>query len=220
MNSILELVKNVCETVRDGNTTPITFKKLIGQTRRAFRDFELDLQIKTKKEHTLEPSEFFVMAYYDAEDDFNNETPIEVVVHYNFTDLDLFSGNQITDFLVQIYDATVHEYRHRQQSLKRQCQVFSDNDHSPYKQYLADPDELDAYALSIAVELLRTIGRSRAKRNLCRISILSKLRQGPYYVSPNLYSYITHFGLSPLTKRLAKKVYKHLETLDTDHIFV
>jgi hypothetical protein len=219
MNSILERTNVACQSVREMNPNPITFKKLIGQTRRLFKENDLDILIRTKKENTLDSSEFYIMAYYDAEDDYDNETPIEVVVHHKFADTDKFSENQITDFLVQIYDAVVHEYRHRQQSVKRQYKTFSNHDQSPYKQYLKDPDELDAYALSIAIDLIRTIGPHRARRNLTRISLLSKMRQGPMLVSANLNAYIVHFGLNKMTKKLSKKVYKHLETLDARQIF-
>lgn len=219
MNSILERVNTVCHSVRDTNSNPISFKKLVGQTRRLFKEHDLDLVIKTKKENSLETSEFYVMAYYDAEEDFNNETPIEVIVHHKFSDADKFSVNQITDFLIQIYDAVVHEFRHRQQSIKRSYQTYSSHDQSPYKQYLKDPDEVDAYAFSVAIELLRTIGRQRARRNLSRMSVLAKMRQNSNYVSVNLHAYVSNFGLNKLTKKLAKKIYKHLETVDNDQIF-
>ena len=214
MNSVLERVNAVCCAVRDSNKTPISFKKLVGQTRKTFKDNGLDLVIKTKKENTLDNSEFYVMAYYDADDDFNGETPIEVVVHHKFQDIDLFSQQQITDFLIQIYDAVVHECRHQQQSYKRSYRTFHSNHN-----YLRDLDEVDAYAFSVAIELIRAIGVYRAKRNLPRLSLLAKMRQGTMLVSPNLKSYMLHFGLTSTTKRLAKKVSKHLDILDTRHIF-
>ena len=113
----------------------------------------------------------------------------------------------------------VHEFKHQQQSIKRNYKIYTDNDTSPYKEYLADPDELDAYALSIAIELLRTMDAERAKRRMGRFSVLSKLRHKAKLASPNLNSYIEHFGQSPIIKQLAKKVYKHLGTVDSRHIF-
>ncbi len=220
MNSSLERVNLVCRYVRDLNFQGITFKKLITSTRTAFKFFDCDVKIKSKKDKTLGVSEFYVNAYYDADDDFNNETPIEIIVHHNFTDCSVFNKHQITEFLIQIYDATVHEYRHQQQSVKRQYIVYSDHDQSPYSWYLQDPDEIDAYALSIAVELLRAMDRSRAKRYMTRVSILAKMKQGNCYVSPNLKAYVDHFGLSNLTKKLTKKVYKHLDSLDKSQIFL
>ena len=220
MNLILERVNAVCQHVRESNTQGITFKKLIGSTRAEFKKRDFDLTIKTKKDKTLDPSEFYVNAFYDAEDDFNNETSIEVIIHHNFNDTDVFSQTQITDFLIQIYDAVVHEYRHQQQSLKRNYEVYSNHDQSPYNEYLTDPDEIDAYALSIAIELLRHMNKERAKRYMSRITIMAKMRQNNMLVSPNLKSYIDHFGLNNITKKISKKVYKHLEALDRRYIFM
>lgn len=220
MNIVLERVNAVCQTVRVQNSQGISFKKLIGSVRSKFRDNEFNLTIKTKKDKSLDSAEFYVNAYYDAEDDSNNESPIEIIVFHNFSDLDVFSKSQITDFLIQIYDATVHEFRHQQQSKNRNYQTFSNHDQSPFEAYLTDPDELDAYAISISIELLRAMSQERAKRYMSRITVLAKMRQNSTYISPNLKAYIDHFGVSNLTKRLAKKVYKHLDSLDKDQIFM
>jgi len=220
MNTVLELVNNVCQSVRVLNKDPISFKKLIGCTRSAFKDHNIILLIKTKKDRTLKSSEFYVMAYYDAEDDSNQDVPIEIVIHHNFSNTDLFSTTQITEFLIQIYDATVHEIRHQIQSQRRNYLEFSNHDQSPYKTYLSDPDELDAYSLSIAVELLRYMSKDRAQKYMSRMTVMSKMRIGTVLVSPNLKAYVDCFGKCILTKKLAKKVYRHLDSLDKRHIFL
>jgi hypothetical protein len=220
MNILLERVYSVCNAVREENVNPISFKKLVNRLRKEFKRNNFDLSIRTKKDNSLDSAEFYVMAYYDAEEDYNNETAIEVVVHHSFSDSDQFSKNQITEFLQEIFDATVHEYRHQQQSEKRGYRICSIISGQPYIVYLQDPDEVDAYALSIAIELLRTIGEYKAKVYLTKITALSKIRQGPRYISPTLCAYIHNFGLNRLGKRLAKKIYKHLETIDTQYIFV
>ena len=220
MNSVLERVNTVCKNVRNASSSPISFKKLIGLTRKEFKEAEIDLALKTKKDSSLEKSGFYVMAYYDPDDDFNNETPIEVVVHHHFQDSDRFQLNQITDFLIQIFDAVVHEIRHQRQSRKRNYETFSEHLQEPYSKYLADPDELGAYALSIAIEILRVMPKPKAKIYMTRMHILAKMRIGPTYVSSNLHAYVGHFKKNPLLKQLAKKVYKHLETVDRTQIFV
>ena len=79
---------------------------------------------------------------------------------------------------------------------------------------------MDAYAFSIAIELLRTMDADRAKKRMGRISVLSKMRTGSQFSSPQLRAYIGHFGLNPLTKKLSKKIYHHLETIDKRWVFV
>lgn len=219
MNLILERVNTVCGNVRKINDNPITFKKLIGSIRREFRNCSIDLKIKTKKDKFLDQSAFYVNAFYDPEDDQNLETPIEVLVNHNFEPEDLFHEQQITEFLVQIYDAVVHELRHQQQSRRRNYQTYSDHAQEPFSKYLADPDELDAYSVSIAIELLRSMPTHRANRYMTRMAILSKLKNSSSLISPNLRAYVQHFNNNPLLKRLAKKVYKHLNSLDSNQIF-
>jgi hypothetical protein len=89
----------------------------------------------------------------------------------------------------------------------------------PFSKYLADPDELDAYSVSIAIELLRAMPVRRANRYMTRMAILSKLKQQTNLVSPNLRAYVQQFNNNALLKRLAKKVYKHLNSLDSRQIF-
>lgn len=218
MNSILELVNKVCQTVREKNAR-VSFKKFISSIRKEFRDQDFDIRFKTKKNLDLDISQYYVLAFYDADDDFNNETPIEVIIHHNFSDTDCFQNNQITDILVQIFDAVVHEIRHRAQSQQRNYQVYSHHESSPYQKYLADPDELDAYALSIAIELLRIMPKYRAQKYMTRMTVLSKMRIGHAYASPTLRAYIEHYRNNALLKKLAKKIYKHLETVDRSTIF-
>lgn len=219
MNSAIERVNRVCQNVRKSYSSA-SFRKLVAATKKEFKNNDIDLAIKTKKDKSLEHDQFYVMAYYDPEDDFNNETAIEVIVYHNFVVDSKFQHNQITDFLIQIFDAVVHEMRHQAQSSQRYFETYSEHAHEPFSKYLADPDELDAYALSIAIELLRAMPAVRAKRNMVRMTVLSRMKRGDMLVSPNLNSYTAYFKNNALLKKLAKKVYKHLETLDSRYIFV
>jgi hypothetical protein len=220
MNTVLEQVYRVCDSVRERHNDSISFKKLIGSTKTAFSQQLLDIELKTKKDNSLSNDEFYVMAYYDHENDQMNETPIEVVVYHNFAKIVQFQKTQITEFLIQIYDAVVHEIKHQHQSRNRNYQVYSDHPQEPYSAYLSDPDELDAYSLSIAIELLRNMPEKRAEIYMTRLSILSKLRQDGKLVSPNLHAYNSYFKKTNLMKKLAKKVYKHIKSLDKQLIFV
>lgn len=222
MNSSIELVNTACQEIRLMNPGPITFKKLISTTRKTFRFRDVHVDIKLSKEkRNLGADEFFIMAYYDAEDDDDGFVPIEVVVHHNIDSNKQFPNHAITEFLTQVFDAVVHEFKHQKQSYKRNHVSYW---HHPgpenYQKYLADPDEVDAYAFSIAIELLRFMPRSRAIKYLSRVTVLSKMRNGLGLVSPMLQSYVSNFKKSKLLRRLSKKIHYHLETIDTRHIFM
>lgn len=220
MNIILGRVFEVCKEVRESTVDLTTFKKLISKTRKVFKSHNFDIAIKTKKDKTLDADKWYVMAYYDSENDSELETAIEVVVYNNLNGAEQFGPHQVTLFLTEIFDAVVHEFRHQYQSMRRNHAYYGGHVDSPYEVYLSDDDEVDAYAFSIAIELLRTMDSDRAKRRLSKISVLSKMRTGSQYSSPTLRAYIGHFGLNPLTKKLAKKIYYHLETIDKRYVFM
>lgn len=213
----MEIVCQVCNTVRNNSKHGITFHNLLTRLRREFRHIGLELKIKTSRNAKLDAEEFYVNAYYDAEDDQNREIPIEVVIHHNF-DIDIdWDRKHVTDLLVQIFDAIVHEFKHQRQSRKRHFETFWH-----YHAYLDDPDEIDAYSFSIAVELCRNLGKYRALRYMNRFTSLSRLKLQDHYVSPNLHAYVQEYGdlSSPVMKLLAKKVYIRLQKVDTDCIFI
>jgi hypothetical protein len=220
MNIILERVSNVCKKVREDCPAQTTFKNLIGRTRNTFKLYDFDIAIKSKKDKDLDPDKWYVEAYYDSENDYNMDTAIEVIVRHNLKGDEPFGPHQVTSFLTEIFDATVHEFRHQYQSMRRDHNQYGEHFDTPYELYLADDDEMDAYAFSIAIELLRTMDAERAKRRLAKISVLSKMRTGAQFSSPQLRAYMGHFGLNTLTKKLAKKIYHHLETIDKRYIFM
>ena len=222
MNNILEQVNSVCTVIRNSIKYPTTFKILLSKTRKVFKSKNFDLKIKTKRQPFLNHEEFYVNAYYDADDDKHNETPIEVLVYHNFDKNEIWDTKQTSELLVQIFDAVIHEYRHQRQSRSRKYLTFSQHPQTPYREYLLDPDELDAYALSIAIELCRNLGKFRALRYMQRLSYLSKFKNQNKFVSPNLNAYVQHFGgvEHPVIKRLTKKVYIRLKKIDTDYVFV
>ena len=223
MNSIMEKVCDVCNTVRADSKLGVTFQDLIVKLRKQFKRQEINLKIRNQRNKKLADEEFYVNAYYDAENDRAFEIPIEVVVHNNFNKETLWDQQHITEFLTQIYDAVIHEHKHQRQSKKRNYDsywlhvVAEDN----YREYLADPDEVDAYAFSIAVELCRSLGKYRALRYMHKFTSMAKLKFKNGYASPNLSAYISNFAEHnpKLLKLLAKKVYVRLQKVDADYIF-
>jgi len=222
MNSIMETVCTVCNKVRTDSKSGVNFQTLLTTLRREFRKQQFNLKIKTERDKNLLPEEFYVNAYYDAEEDNNSEIPIEVVVHHNFDKNILWSQKHVTDLLIQIFDAVVHEFKHQRQSVKRNHVVYSDYIKKPYKDYLEEDDEVDAYAISIAIELCRSLGKYRALKHIGRISTLARWKLNEKYVSPCLAAYFGQFEnlQNPTLKRLSKKVYVRLQKIDTDSVFM
>jgi hypothetical protein len=196
------------------------FRSLLATIRKHFKS--LDIAIKTKKIAGLEINEFYINAFYDLDADKNNECSIEVIIYHDIDTDMFFEHSQVGQFLVQLYDAVVHELHHQEQGRKRK---YHPNpyivDLSCNESYLSDPDEIDAYALSIAIELIRNLGRSRSIQYLHRASRLANVRPKGLYASPNLFAYFKTFGTvqHPVIRKLIKKVFLNLETLDKNSVF-
>jgi hypothetical protein len=196
------------------------FRSLLATIRKHFKP--LDIVIKTKKIVGLEVNEFYINAFYDLDADKNNECSIEVIIYHDIDTDMFFEHSQVGQFLVQLYDAVVHELQHQQQGRKRKYHP------NPYvvdvecnKSYLGDPDEIDAYALSIAIELIRNLGRTRSIQYLHRASRLANIRPKDLYASPNLFAYFETFERldHPVIRKLLKKVFLNLETVDKMAVF-
>lgn len=217
----METVCGVCNTVRNASKQGISFQTLLVKVRKEFRLQDIEVKLKSIRDKKLLPEEFYVNAYYDPEEDRDKEVAIEIVIYHNFPkDID-WDRKHVTDLLVQIFDALVHEYKHQRQSKKRQHKIFWPSSYNTHD-YLSDPDEVDAYAFSIAIELCRSMGKFRALRYMNKISSLARLKFNGQFVSPNLYAYVLQFGElgDPVLKKLAKKVYIRIQKVDTDVIFV
>lgn len=219
----METICSVCNKVQANNSDGSTFPQVLKTLRKQFKIHDIELKIRSRRDKTLDSAEFYVHAYYDSFDDENLECPIEVVVNNNFDKDQIWDCKQVKDFLIQVYDAVVHEKKHQRQSRKRNYEQFWEHHDAGYHyhEYLQDPDELDAYSLSIAIELCRNLGKHRALRYMPKFTTLARMKIGGEFVSPNLHAYVSHFErpISPLLRRLAKKVYVRLKKIDTDYIF-
>lgn len=221
MNSLMETVCTVCNHVRDKTKQGISFHNLLTTIRREFREHNIDLKVRSLRKKNLLSEEFYVNAYYDAVDDANSDTAIEVVIYHNFDRTIVWDRPHVTDLLTQVFDAVVHEFKHQRQSRKRHYEVFWQESRLTHL-YLSDPDEVDAYALSIAIELCRVLGKNRALRYMPKFTSLSRLKIRNYLVSPSLFVYVKSFETldNAVLKTLAKKVYIRVQKVDTDHIFL
>lgn len=216
-----DAVFQICSNIRNRTDQGISFKSLLSKVRKEFHLYNIDLYIRSTRKASLSSDEFYVNAYYDYEEELDNEIPIEIIIYHNFDKNILWDRKHITDFLIQIYDAVIHEFQHQHQSRRRCHREFWPHSQIVL-QYLSDPDEIDAYAISIAIELCRSLGKERSLRHLSKFKLLSKFRLQHNLVSPNLFAFVRVFDQvdEHVLKRLIKKVFKHLQKIDTDLIFM
>lgn len=220
MNSILETICAICTSILSDTRTGISFQKLLNRIRREFRLNYLNIKVTSIRDKKLQDEIFYANGYYDPEDDKDGERCIELVITHNFTKDRLWYSEQVKQLLIQVFDTVVHEMQHQRQYRKRQFKMGKDRG-TGYTDYLADPEEIDAYSISIAIELCRSLGKTRALRYLHNFDKLSRFKINDQYVSPCLSMYRTEFTDShtKLVKSLSKKIYVRLKKIDTDYIF-
>lgn len=221
MNSVLESVCVVCVSIKQQTKAGMSFQKLLTLIRREFRTSNIDLKLRTVRDKTLVEEVFYANGYYDPECDRDHECPIELIITHNFNPEEIWYPIHASLLLTQIFDTVVHELRHQRQHRTRKFKFGFGRDSTVIEEYLSDPDEIDAYAISIATELVRSLGKDRAVRYLSNPNSLSRLKLQGKFVSPCLGMYIGTFPNSTHTiKRLIKKVYVRLKKIDTDYIFM
>jgi hypothetical protein len=217
----METVCAICNKVRSSTKQGLSFPKLMNQVRREFKLSNIDIKLTTTRDKTLNEDCVYVNGYYDPEDDKEHECAIELIIVHNFPKELVWYPNHSTLILTQIFDTVVHELRHQRQYRKRKFKVGPERGQG-HKEYLADPDEVDAYSISIATELVRSLGRTRALRYLHNIDTLSRFKLNKQFVSPCLGMYVGEFSnpRNPIIKKLTKKIYIRLKKIDTDVVFL
>jgi hypothetical protein len=220
MNGVMELICAICNSVRASAGQGLTFQKLLNKVRREFKRHDINIKIVSRRDSSLNEDVFYTNGFYDPEDDRNYECSIELIITHNFPKDHIWYSAHSTQLLIQIYDTVTHELRHQGQYRKRDFRIAT-NRGSTHKEYLKDPDEIDAYSISITFELVRSLGKTRALRYLRNIDAISKLKIQSNLVSPSFSMYRGEFANqnNRTIKRLVKKVYLRLQKVDTDCIF-
>ena len=217
----METVSDVCNKARQSAKTGISFQQLISIVRKEFKRHDIPLKISTKKDKTLHAEVFYASGYYDPEDDVAGECPIELILTHNFPKDNVWYPAHATQVLIQIFDTVVHELKHQRQYKRRKYKIGFPRGEE-HREYLSDPDEIDAYSISIATELCRSLGKVRALRYLSNTDTLSRFKLSGSFVSPSLSMYKGEFPKpnDPVIRSLIKKVYVRLKKVDADSVFM
>lgn len=144
-------------------------------------------------------SDTVVNAYFDPENYSEGDDAIEVEILAG----DDWAENTAECMRIarEIVDALEHELTHVAQFDKKHVKRMRKN-HTP-AEYMSDPDEIDAFAVNIARELVRTQGSKQAA--------LDKLRSGKISVSDsaNLAGYVNDADAASV-KRILKRTFEYL----------
>jgi hypothetical protein len=180
--------------------------------------------INVSKDASAEPNEIGLKAYYDPDEDEDEEKPFELVLYFNPNDkqvtMDLANWRE---FAAQVIEFLQHEVIHQHQYRSRdfiQQRPYRSNATDPdirdRQEYQGNPDEVEAYSHNLASELLRKTRNDpeqvlRLLRNFSNTA-MSKDQAGRF-LSPTLYGYFQDFQFNtqhPVLKSLLKKTYQYV----------
>lgn len=180
--------------------------------------------ISIHKGDEVESNSIGLQAYYDPDEDEDEEKPFELVLNFNRADKQVVMDiSEWREFASQVIEFLQHEIIHQQQYRSRdfiQNRPYRSNATDPQQkaaqEYQGNPDEVEAYAHNLASELLRkTQGNTdqvlRLLRNFSSTAV-SKDQAGRL-LSPTLFGYFQDFGFNtqhPVLKSLLKKTYQYI----------
>jgi hypothetical protein len=180
-------------------------------------------RVTAKISKNVDPGNMAISAFYDPEDHEDGEEDyIEIEVFFNNTDktVDWSEGGK-EYFINELSDAVKHELLHASQYSGRD---FADGRDGYDKrddnyEYMTRPDEIEAYAMNIADELVRKAGGKEDALQLLRMAgkTASFKDQFGRFLSPNLMAYFSMYDWKaehPVVKRLLKKIFTFISNMD------
>jgi len=154
-------------------------------------------------------------AAYEQDDDEDGEIPFEITLVFSNKE-DRMAVNDPNPLINRILDMMKHEMIHQKQARARDFEDHTqgkDNRNMNYE-YMSRPDEIEAYAMNIADELVRQVGKEDAIALLRMANKTAQFKdEMGNFLSPDLFAYMGMWNFDskhPVIKRLLKKIYQYI----------
>ena len=166
--------------------------------------------------------EMALSAYYEPEDHEDGADEfIELALIFNSKDKTVDWTDEGKEYFInELSDAVKHELLHAQQYSGRDFVDGRDgyDQRDSNYEYMTRPDEIEAYAMNIADELVRKADKDGALQLLRMAGKAASFKDDMgKFLSPNLMAYFAMFDWKtdhPVVKRLLKKVYQFISKMD------
>lgn len=208
-----QLLQKLCDIYSDNHGRTLSKRQIVGKINRAVNLY--DVRIKGIKSIAVLGNSFDISGIYDHELDFEDKPSIGIEIvfpeykeKFTFDESDFTEDHWIT-LSVDVASVIGHEYVHQRQARRRhfnEGRNYKSNSKNiifkEQQEYYGTPDEVDAYAYTLAVSLIN----QKALESKKRISI----------TKTQTYKIYCHFfgRNNEITNRLIKKsktYYRHLE---------
>ena len=196
----------------------VSQRQLARQTGDFLRSLGHPVSVHSGSDRDLEKNTIVVSAEYDVDRDEMGKRlyiGITLTVNPKNTKKIKFDEVMVNSLSLDLLEALCHEYRHEHQYRTRDFDVYGDfkSTHKDIEErrqqeYLGIPDEIDAFAVNIAIRLWLLHGdNAYAKLQECEAI--------DYDSSPDLWGYFQAFGAQHnVTRKLIRKIVNHLNVLN------
>lgn len=207
-------IRDCIDEALTGLSTPVTVEKIKRRLKNKLLPGHVVWHTMTAR--SIPKNEITVAGLYDQEQDRHFKILMEIWLIRN-QDPMTWTSKKAKQFRNVLTDCIVHELRHRRQARARRFKLRRPVELIIHREYLAHPDEIDAYAINVASEFYDCY-KSQAVPNLSMFKSLTPNRWNKSCPSPTLWGYLKEFPhTDPVVRRLMKKAYMHLNKLIVEY---
>ena len=211
MQSLKQQLKSFSDWLVQGNHTP---KEITTELENSIGDIT---SVRMELSPNVDKGDMNASAAYDQDDDEDGEIPFEITLVFSDKE-DRMTIQDPNPLINRILDMMKHEMIHQKQARARDYEAFSQGkDRSNLAtEYMSRGDEIEAYAMNIADELVRKTDKDTA------LQLLRMAGKTAYFkdemgnlLSPDLNAYMglwKYDSKHPVIKRLLKRVYQYINT--------
>ncbi len=173
-------------------------------------------EVSLERSPNVDKGDMNASAYYDQDADQDGDTAFGIELYFSDKEDQRITINNPDPLVDRVIDMMKHEMLHQ-----RQAQARDYEDHSAGKdkrdgnyEYMSRGDEIEAYAMNIADELVKKTSKKDAINLLRMANKTAQFKdEMGNFLSPELFGYMAMWNFDskhPVIKRLLKKIYQYI----------
>ena len=172
-------------------------------------------RIEMERSPNVDKGDMNASAAYEQEDDEDGEIPFEITLVFSDKE-DRMTINDPDPLINRVLDMMKHEMMHQSQARARDFEDHSQGTdrRNISTEYMSRGDEIEAYAMNIADELVRKVDKDGALQLLRMAGKTAQFKdEMGNLLSPDLNAYMSIWNYDskhPVIKRLLKRVYQFI----------
>jgi len=209
MQSLKMRLQSFSDWLVQGNHTP---KEIATELENNIGDIT---RVEIELSPNVDKGDMNASAAYEQDDDEDGEIPFEITLVFSNKE-DRMTVQDPNPLINRILDMMKHEMIHQKQARARDFEQYTQGKDSRNQnyEYMSRPDEIEAYAMNIADELVRKTDKASAIALLRMANKTAQFKdEMGNFLSPDLFAYMGMWKFDskhPVIKRLLKKIYQYI----------